>query len=364
MTVVRNKAKAEDNSHDHHAKRPTLAGLAWAAGVNKSTASRALRGDRAIGIETRERIQRLAVEMHYEPNASARRLYRARTDVLAFTSPSLTRGNDGPDPFLVELLSAITDEAAGHQQDLLLCNIAPGPHELETYRRIVGGRHADGIILMDIRPDDPRLKYLCDQGYPHVLFGRPTVDMEEARSYPYPWVDVDNRTGARVGTEHVLKLGHTRIAFLGADTTYICELDRLSGYRDALTTAGILFDESLCTRGGITQDDGYQLTRQLLEHERPPTAIFAASDVLAVGAMHAATDAGHAVGQHFPVIGFDGLGLATFVSPPLTTLHQPIAYVGRTLVQLLIETVHGAPIAEPHLLLQPDLIVRDSTRRV
>ncbi len=341
--------------------RPTLAELARVAGVNKSTASRALRGDRAIGTETRERIQQLATELHYEPNASARRLFRAQTDVLAFTSPSLTRGNDGADPFLVELLSAITHEAALHQQDVLLCSSEPGPEELETYRRVVGGRHADGIILMDLRPDDPRLVYLREQRYPHVLFGRASLDMDEARHYPYPWVEVDNRAGARAGTAHVIALGHTRIAFLGADQAYICELDRLAGYCDALAAAGITFNAALCTEGGLTQEDGYRLTQQLLRLPQPPTAIFAVSDVLAVGAMRAAQDAGRIVGRAFPVVGFDGLGLATFVSPSLTTLRQPIAYVGRMLVQLLIRMLHGQSETETHLLLQPELIVRDST---
>lgn len=355
------KGSVERLSLEPRVVRPTLAELARAAGVNKSTASRALRGDRAIGTETRERIQQLAEDLHYEPNASARRLFRARTDVLAFTSPSLTRGNDGADPFLVELLSAITHEASLHQQDVLLCSSDPGPEELDTYRRVVGGRHADGIILMDLRPDDPRLAYLREQGYPHVLFGRSSLDMEEALHYPFPWVEVDNRAGARAGTHHVIALGHTRIAFLGADQAYICELDRLAGYCDALAAAGIDFDSGLCTEGGLTQEDGYRLTRHLLERPRPPTAIFAVSDVLAVGAMRAAQDAGRTIGRAFPVVGFDGLGLATFVSPSLTTLRQPIAYVGRMLVQLLIGMLHGAPEPESHLLLQPELIVRDST---
>ena len=358
-------AKSVDNglSPGPRVARPTLAELARAAGVNKSTASRALRGSPAIGTETRERIQQLAAELNYEPNASARRLFRAQTDVLAFTAPSLTRGNDGADPFLAELLSAVTSEAASSHQDVLLCNTQAGPEELETYRRVVGGHHADGLILMDLRPDDPRLEYLRAKGYPHVLFGRSALDMEEARHYPYPWVEVDNRAGARAGTRHMIELGHTRIGFLGADEAYICELDRLAGYRDTLAAAGIPYDSGLCTEGGITQEDGYRLTRQLLECAEPPTAIFAASDVLAVGAMRAAADAGRTVGREFPVIGFDDLGLATFVSPSLTTLRQPIAYVGRMLVRLLIGMLQGTPEPETHLLLQPELIIRDSTRR-
>lgn len=355
------KRGSQNISPEPRGAHPTLAELARVAGVNKSTASRALRGDRAIGTETRERIQQLATEFNYEPNASARRLYRAQTDVLAFTSPSLTRGNDGADPFLVELLSAVTHEAALHQQDVLLCNTEPGPQELETYRRIVGGRHADGLILMDLRPDDPRLAYLREQRYPHVIFGRSSLDMDEARQYAYPWVEVDNRAGARAATAHVIARGHTRIAFLGADQAYICEIDRFAGYRDALADAGISFDTALCTDGGLTQEDGYRLTRQLLERPQSPTAIFAVSDVMAVGAMRAAHDAGRTVGYDFPVVGFDDLGLATFVSPSLTTLHQPIAYVGRLLVQLLFGLLRGLPLAESHILLSPELIVRDST---
>ena len=355
------KRSPRNNSSEPGGAHPTLAELARVAGVNKSTASRALRGDRAIGTETRERIQQLATEFSYEPNASARRLFRAQTDVLAFTSPSLTRGNDGADPFLAELLSAVTQEAALHQQDVLLCNTEPGPEELDTYRRVVGGRHADGLILMDLRPNDPRLDFLRKQRYPHILFGRSSLDLDEARHYPYPWVEVDNRSGARAGTAHVIALGHTRIAFLGADQAYICELDRLAGYCDALATAGIPFDATLCTEGGLTQEDGYRLTRQLLERPQPPTAIFAVSDVLAVGAMRAAQAAGYTVGHAFPVVGFDGLGLATFVSPSLSTLRQPIADVGRLLVQLLTGLLHSQPETEAHVLLQPELIVRDST---
>jgi DNA-binding LacI/PurR family transcriptional regulator len=348
-------------AHDPRPSRPTLAELARAAGVNKSTVSRALSGYRAIGSKTRERIQRLAADLHYEPNASARRLFRAQTDVLAFAALRPMRGDEGADPFLSELLSTVAKEAAEHQQDLLLCSTEPGPQELETYRRVVGGRHADGIILMDMRPGDPRLEYLCGKGYPHVLFGRAALDMEQAQQYPYPWIEVDNRTGARTGAEHLIALGHTRIAFLERAGDSLCDHDRFAGYRDALAAADMTFDPGLYASGGLNQEDGYQLTRRILAGPTPPTAIFAASDVLAVGAMRAAHDAGFVVGRDLAVMGFDGLGLATFVSPPLTTLRQPIADVGRLLVQRLIGIVRGEPAEESHVLLQPELIVRAST---
>jgi DNA-binding LacI/PurR family transcriptional regulator len=349
-------------SREQHASRPTLAEIARKAGVNKSTVSRALRDDPAIASKTRLHIQHLAAQLNYVPNASARRLNHARTDTIALVSRALNLDTSGADPFLAELLAGIADEAANHHFDVLLARAEEGEHELAVYQRILGGRHADGVILTDLRPNDHRLDYLCRRRYSHVLFGRSDEDLDSARRYPYPWVEVDNRTGARIGTEHLISLGHTRIAFIGGGDTYHWERDRRAGYHDALAQANLPYDPHLCIPSGISQKDGYLLTQRLLAWEEPPTAICAISDVLAVGAMRAARDAGATIGPRFSVIGFDGLGLGAYLTPPLTTLRQPINDVGRMLVQLLIGVLTGTPLAEKHVLLQPELIVRASTR--
>jgi DNA-binding LacI/PurR family transcriptional regulator len=342
--------------------RPTLAEIARRVGVNKSTVSRALRDDPSIPPATRRRIQELAAQLNYVPNASARHLNHARTDTIAFVSRALNLDASGADPFLVELLAGIADEAANNHFDVLLARAEEGERELAVYRRILGGRHADGVILTDLRPDDQRLHYLCSHRYPHVLFGRSAEDLERARDYPYPWAEVDNRSGARIGTEHLISLGHRRIAFIGGGDTYHWERDRRAGYCDALARANLPYDPRLCIRSGISQKDGYLLTQQLLAWEEPPTAIFAISDVLAVGAMRAARDAGVAIGPQFSVIGFDGLGLGAYLTPPLTTLRQPINEVGRILVRLLCAVLRGVLPEEQHVLLQPELVVRASTR--
>ncbi|MGZ3676110.1 MAG: LacI family DNA-binding transcriptional regulator [Ktedonobacterales bacterium] len=343
--------------------RVTLAKIAREAGVNKSTASRALHGDPSVADATRRRIQQLADELHYVPNASAMRLSNAQTNVLAFASHGFVWKPAGSDPFLVELLTEITQRASAHGFDVLLCRYEPGERELETYRRVVLGRYADGLILTDLRPNDPRLEYLCEQRYPHVLFGRSAADLDEARRYPYPWVEVDNRAGARLGTEHLLSLGHRRIAFVGGSEVYFCEADRLMGYRDALEAGGVPFDPRLCVGGGTTheEEDGYRLTCSLLEEANPPTAVFAFSDVVATGVMQAAREMGRAIGREFGIMGFDGLGLGNYTTPALTTLRQPIRYVGRMLVDLLHGALTGPPPEDPHLLLQPELMVRAST---
>jgi DNA-binding LacI/PurR family transcriptional regulator len=342
--------------------RPTLAHIARAAGVNKSTASRALRGDPAIGTETSQRIQRLAAQLNYVPNASARRLNRAQTDTIALSLRALNLSAGGTDPFLVELLAGITDEAASRHYDMLLARAEEGEFELNVYKRILGGHHADGFILTDLRPGDPRLDYLSARRYPHVLFGRPAEELRDARRYPYPWVEVDNRTGARIGMEHLISLGHRRIAFIGGGDTYFWERERRTGYRDALEKANLPYDPQLCLPSGLSQEDGYALTERLLGQEMPPTAIFAISDVLAVGAMRAASDAGRQIGRSFSVMGFDGVGLGTYLTPTLTSLRQPINYVGHLLVQLLVDLLAGSPLPETHMLLQPELIVRASTQ--
>jgi DNA-binding LacI/PurR family transcriptional regulator len=350
------------SSEEQHLARPTLAEIARRAGVNKSTVSRALRDDPSIPLKTRQRIQQLAAQLSYVPNASARHLNHARTDTIAFVSRALNLDTSGADPFLVELLAGIADEAANHHFDVLLVRAEEGEHELAVYQRILGGRHADGVILTDLRPHDHRLKYFRSHPYPHVLFGRSAEDLDQARAYPYPWAEVDNRSGARLGTEHLISLGHRRIAFIGGGDTYHWERDRRAGYRDALAQAGLPYDPRLCILSGISQKDGYLLTRQLLSWDEPPTAIFAISDVLAVGVMRAARDAGVTIGPQFSVIGFDGLGLGSYLTPSLTTLRQPINDVGRILVRLLVSVLRKTPPEEQHVLLQPELIIRASTR--
>jgi DNA-binding LacI/PurR family transcriptional regulator len=341
--------------------RPTLADIARAAGVTKSTVSRALRGDPTVGRDTRQRIQRLAAQLNYFPNASAKRLTNARTDTLAFASRALRPSDAGYDPFLVELLAGITDEAASHHFDLLLSRADEGGNELEVYTRVLGGHHADGFIVADLRPNDRRVDYLCAQRCPHVLFGRPSQDLAASRRYPYPWVEVDGRTGARVGTQHLIGLGHIRIAFISGGDDFFWEADRLAGYRDALARAGLPFEQRLCVASGYSQESGYQITLDLLDHPDPPTAIFAISDVLAVGAMRAAQETGRIIGRDFSVMGFDGVGLGAYLTPPLTTLRQPTDYVGRMLVRLLVGVLNGEALPDRHILLQPELVVRTST---
>ena len=340
--------------------RITLSDVARAAGVDKSTASRALRDDASIGVETRLRIQQIAEQLHYVPNANAQRLSNARTNVIAFSSNVFRHGSE-PDPFQLELLAVITREAAKQGFDVLLCRPEADPDNHQTFARILGGHHADGLILMDLRPADPRLDFLCARGFPHVLFGRSAEDMRRAQRYPFPWVEVDNRNGTKVGMAHLVGLGHSRIAFIGGDQTYICDLDRHAGYRDGLATAKLAFDPDIFLPGEVAEETGYTLTRQVLDLANPPTAIFACSDIVAVGAMRAARDLGRQVGRSFAVMGFDGLGLGNFLTPALTTLRQPMAQIGEQLVQQVISVVRGTAVSPPHTLLQPELVVRAST---
>jgi len=342
-------------------KPTTLAEVARIAGVNKSTASRALNGDPAISEETRQRIVAVAAELHYVPNASASRMNSVHTNILAFTSHAIAIGEQGADPFLAELLASIMEEAHHQHYDILLGRVDRNDATLSTYSRIMGGRHADGCFVTDLRPDDERLPYLMQQGYPHVLFGRSHESITEARSYPYPWVEVDNYRGARLGTEHLLSLGHRRIAFIGANDFYYYEQDRRRGYAEALLKAGIACDPKLDVWGAATQEESFLLTQQLLVLDEPPTAIFAISDILAVGVMRAAHAAGRTIGREFSVMGFDGLGLGAYMTPRLTTLRQPISVVGRLLVQQLTGILTNTLSIEPHILLNPELHIREST---
>jgi LacI family transcriptional regulator len=188
--------------------------------------------------------------------------------------------------------------------------------------------------------------------------------MRRAQRYPYPWVEIDNQLGARRATEYLLSLGHTRIALVGTeqlqDDPLICTDDRLQGYRSALKTARVPYDPALFIPSALTEDEGYQVAQQLLALPDPPTAVFAA-DIVAAGVIHAAQDVGKLVGRHFSVVGCDGLDLGRVLRPSLTTLSLPFARIGQRLVTLLVHQVRGEEIEEKHIIVEPELIVRDST---
>jgi LacI family transcriptional regulator len=175
------------------------------------------------------------------------------------------------------------------------------------------------------------------------------------------WVDVENREGARQAVAHLLALGHRRVATITGPLHMAVALDRRDGYKQALLEAGLAVDPALIARGDFTQEGGYRAMSQLLSLPQPPTAVFVASDAMAIGALRAAREAGRAVPGDVAVVGFDDLPSAAFASPPLSTVHQPIYDLGATAANLLADRLDGAEQSSPvHICLPTRLVVRQS----
>ncbi len=331
----------------------TLQDIAERLGVSVATVSRALSGAGGVSDATRQRVRRIADEMGYHPNVTARRLQKRRTDTIGFVIP--TFGPRFSDPFFSELLAGIGNEATRHETDLLVSTRPPGAEEMAAYERIVRGRRADGLLVVRTRRRDPRIRYLLEQRFPFVAFGR----VEENEDFPY--VDVDGHAGLRILTQHLIDRGHRVIAFVNASPELMFAVHRLAGYREALEANAIPYRPELVEVGALTEYDGYEAGRRLLGRAERPTAIIASNDLMAIGVMRAVREANLHVGEDVAVAGFDDIPLARVVTPALTTVHQPIYEIGRRICAMLLRLLAGETLEEPHVVLTPELVVRQST---
>ncbi len=331
---------------------PTLQDIARALGLSVTTVSRALAGYSDVAPATRERVRQMAREMGYRPHAWARRLRQRRTDTLGFIIP--THGPRFSDPFFSEFLAGIGNEAAQHDYDLLVSTHGPGQREIDAYERMVAERRVDGFLLVRTRVDDPRVRFLLAHQVPFVTFGR--TQAENA----HPWVDVDGEAGLYALTQLCLQHGHRRIAYIGAPPDLMHARHRLAGYRRALADAGVPQNPAWVQVGDLTEESGYRAAQVLLRLRPRPTALLAANDLMALGALAAVHEAGLQVGKDVAVAGFDDVPLAAHTQPPLTTVHQPIYDIGRRIVAMLIALLRGQPLPQQQVLLQPRLVVRAS----
>lgn len=332
----------------------TLRDIAHKLDLSITTVSRALAGYSDVAESTRQRVLQAAEEMGYYPNITARQLQAQRTDTLAFVIP--THGPRFSDPFFSELLAGIGNEAGRHGFDLLVSTQAPNSDaERETYRRIVHGRRADGVLVVRTRQNDERIHFLSEKRFPFVAFGRSDLNID------FPYVDEDSYAGIQFITQHMIDLGHRRIGFISAPHGLMfCKL-RHDGYRRTLEENQVAVDESLIVHGDLTQRGGFKAAERLLGLPERPTAIIAANDLMALGTMSAAQKMGLAVGRDLSVSGFDDIPLAEHAHPPLTTVRQPIYEIGQRITRMLICLVQEETPCDTQVLLTPQLVVRNSS---
>lgn len=332
----------------------TLKDLAASLDLSITTVSRALAGYKDVAEATRQRVLQAAQDMGYVPDVTARRLQKGRTDTIGFVIP--TFGPRFSDPFFSELLAGIGNESARHNFDLLVSTRAPDtPEEQAAYRRLVEGRLVDGLLLARTRRRDWRITYLLDLDFPFVSFGRSDLDTD------YPYVDEDGYKGLELVAQHLIDLGHSRLAFISAGQDMMFGAYRQAGLLAALRRNDLALSPEYCIAGDMTQSGGLRAMNQLLDLTPPPTAVMACNDLMALGAISAAQKRGLVVGRDVAVTGFDDIPQAENSHPSLTTVRQPIYEIGRQITAMLVQHVQGEGLAERHVLLQPELIVRESS---
>lgn len=335
-------------------KFPTQLDVARAAGVSRTTVSYVLNNNTSIAIpdDTRQRVWDAISALGYVPNRAARSLRTHKTYTIAGIIQDITN------PFHPAFERGIQDVAEQHGYDLIMYNTdGQRARELKALQSIQQGR-ADGVvgIFFHIRPDD--LDPLVENGIPIVWLhgGR----CQSSPVHAYDRLLVDNAGGARAAVAHLVERGHQRIAMLAGEGPP--SADRVLGYRQGLADAGLPFDPALVLPSRFAIEDGQRLTQTLLALEPRPTAIFTASDLLALGAYLALREAGLRIPDDMAVVGFDDIVMAQLVTPPLTTVRLPQRDLGRRAAELLFERLEGGVRGPGRCEEQPfEFIVREST---
>jgi DNA-binding LacI/PurR family transcriptional regulator len=315
--------------------------VARLAGVSRSTVSRVLNGAPHVSARAREAVRQAVIKLDYTPNQAARSLagHRAHAIALVVSEPS---GRVLTDPFFAGMMRGVHAELAGRRTQLVLMMSQPG--DVGSY--LTGG-HVDGALVVSLHGHDPLLSVLHDNGLPVVAGGRPLA------GGPVPYVDSDNFTGAQEATQHLISLGCERIATIAGPTDMTVGLDRLSGWRRAMS--GRRTD--LVAHSDFTPEGGASAMRTLLRQDPELDAVFVAADIMALGALQELHAAGRRVPEDVAVVGFDD---SVPAMPPLTTVRQDVERFGRMLTWRLLAEIEGEEGLPPSVLLPTSLVLRTS----
>ncbi|TQV86243.1 LacI family transcriptional regulator [Exilibacterium tricleocarpae] len=325
--------------------------IAAQAGVCKATVSRTLRNPDIVSPETRNKVMSVVDRLGYTPNRLGASLRQGSSHTIVVILPDITN------PFFSPIVREIERVAIARGYSVLLGDTLDDPALERAFAKMVRSRQADGIII-----SSQRLPYDIDEQTQLALQLPPLVSIAEVvPTEGVHKVVVDNQEVGRTATRHLLELGHTRIAAIAGPTELRSSIDRLAGYRAALTEADITVDEKLICYGDYSSESGVEGTRQLMQHKQRPSAIFCLGDSVAIGALHILRELGYRVPEDISVIGVDGVAPAKYSAPPLTTVAQPMEQIGKISMETLLALIEGRKPEKTLNILPHELVVRGST---
>lgn len=325
----------------------TIRDVAAEAGVSVATASRVLNQHPGVREPARTRVLDAVKVLGYRANGLARGLAKGTLQTVGLVLPDIVN------PFFPTLARAVEDAAHADGYALILGNSDNAPEREAAYIRLLHDRFVDGIIVASSG---------APGALPDLVGDTPVVLLDRrVPGWAVPCVSTDNRFGGRLAVEHLLARGHRRIAHLGGPPGLASSADRAAGYGAALRAAGIEPEPAWSLPGPFSFESGYERMLRLIEGQSPCTALFAADDLIAVGALQACQDRGWGVPERLAIVGFDDVLLARLVRPRLTTILQP-AYEAGTIAWRLLAARMADPDARPaDVILEPRLVVRETT---
>lgn len=327
----------------------TIKDIAQIAGVSPSTVSRALNDSPLIREETKARIREIAAALGYERNELARGLVKGASKALGLVVPDITN------PFFAEIARGVSDVAHAQGYGVLLCTTEEDLTREAEYLRFLRRKRVDGLVLSTATIDDPNLPELLYSSIPFVLVSR----LSQGLGVPY--VVGDDKAGARLAVEHLIQLGHERIAFIGGPANVQSSRDRMEAYQEVLKEHGLTIYTNWAVFANFTQAAGRKAAQKLLRGRIRPTAIFAANDVIALGVIEAAEDLGLSIPQDLSLVGYDDISYASLPRIQLTTVAQPTYEMGRIAAEYLLAVCEGKEQEKLQRVLPPRLVVRKTT---
>lgn len=332
----------------------TIKDIAKAAGVSVTTVSRALNGYSDVNEKTRRKIMDIAKQLNYSPNTLARGLVMKKSRTIGMLVSGMNRVSS-KDNFTFEVLSGVNECISERDYDLVLFSTTTTKQREKTYSQLCRERRVDGVILQGMKIDDPYLKEVVESDIPCMLIDIPI----SSKSVGY--VTTDNVLGAKRAVRHLIQSGHKNIGLVnGHDQAYVSK-QRLKGYMEALQEAGLQVNGQYIASGDFTEEKAEKAGTMLLKEHPELTAIFCASDLMALGVIKSAKAVGLSVPEQLSVIGYDNILLAAYSSPPLTTIAQNKFELGYKAANALIDMLEEKSDAQV-ITLETELIVRESAK--
>ena len=323
--------------------------VAEKARVSTTTVSHVINNTRVVSADARERVLSVIDELRYIPSAVARSLKNDKTHTLGMMIPN------NSNPYFAEIIQGIEDESFKLGYNIILCNSYDDPKKQAAYTRVLMEKRIDGLIIVASGSDDELNQLLSDEAIPKVLVDR------EVPGLAADFIESDHEQGGYLATKHLLELGHTDIACVAGPKTLLPSGDRVHGYLRALQEANVPFQDEFLAHSDFTSQGGFTAFQQLLALKKRPSAIFVSNDLMAIGGLCAAQQAGVQIPTELSVVGYDDIALASFSTPRLTTIAQPKYEIGVLTAQVMVARIKNAELPLRREMLQTQLVIRQST---